>query len=547
MIEVQQLIASLDQGLSEEALRDVARAQVVQRLGISDAHIQELSLHRVSVDARKKRDVHLTLSAYVDLNPKYEQRLVAGLSQSDARLVRLCQRETLKWERPQSVFLRSRPVVIGAGCAGLFAGFALAEAGLQPLIIERGDPAYERAQAIETFKTTLQLDPESNIQFGLGGAGTFSDGKLTTGTKSAAHQLILQSFVEAGAPREILWQAKPHIGSDILPNVVTQLVKRIQACGGEIRFRVRLTDIELDAQGALQALCLTTATGEERIATKALILSCGHSARDIFALLQKRGIALARKSFAMGVRIEHKQADIDKAQYGPAAGHPALGAAPYKLVAHVPHERTLFSFCMCPGGEVVAAASEQGRTVTNGASLYARAKENANAALLVNVNPGDLPGDDVLAGIVLQAQCEKAAYQQGLQPYQAPAQLVGDFLAQRSSSGPHSVHPSYPLGVTWSQIEQLLPQYIISTLRHGLPMLGNKLKPFSNPDAVLTAVESRSSSPVTILRDANCCSISTPGLYPAGEGAGYAGGIMSAAADGIRVAQALIEQASHRS
>ena len=330
-----------------------------------------------------------------------------------------------------------------------------------------------------------------------------------------------------------------------MPAVVTDIVAQIETLGGEVRFGTQMVDITRTASGAISSITAssTDADGrkhEETIATSRLILACGHSARDVFTLLSQRGFSLQRKTFAMGVRIEHLQRDIDRAQYGSAAGHPALGAAPYKLVAHTKNGRSLFSFCMCPGGQVVAAASEAGGVVTNGASLHARAGVNANAALLVNINPQDLPGDNPLAGVNLQRSCEHRAFELGGGAYQAPTQLVGDFLAHRSSTGAATVTPTYPRGVTWTEIDPCLPAHVAETLRLGIPALGRKLRGYDNPHAVLTAIESRSSSPVTVVRDASCHALGSDGLYPCGEGAGYAGGIMSAATDGIRCAQALI-------
>ncbi|WP_297037277.1 NAD(P)/FAD-dependent oxidoreductase, partial [uncultured Enorma sp.] len=419
------------------------------------------------------------------------------------------------------------------------------------LLLERGDNASRREQAIEHFYRTAELDPESNIQFGLGGAGTFSDGKLTTGTKNPAHRRILETLVAAGAPRDILWDAKPHVGSDILPTVVENIVACIRELGGEVRFRTRLVDIERTGgcSGGVRAIRVETqADGvaqEERIPCNQLILACGHSARDVFELLKQRGFELERKTFAMGVRIEHAQSAIDRAQYGRFAGNPALGAAPYKLVAHV-GDRSLFTFCMCPGGEVVAAASEPEGVVTNGASLHARAGENANSALLVNVTPEDLPGADPLEGIALQRACERTAYDLGGGAYRAPAQLVGDFLARTASTDSGAIMPTYPLGVTWTALDNALPRHIIDTLRAGIPLLGRKLKGFDATDAVLTGVESRSSAPVTVVRGRDCVAFGAPGLYPCGEGAGYAGGIMSAATDGIRCAEAVLRELANR-
>lgn len=543
MIEITQVNASLDEADDENACLIVGKRVAKRVLRCKDSEIKSIELHRKSIDARKKRDVHFILSFRVELtSPHLEREAVDSVAERDRSRVRAIEDDEPSFPSPASDAPQERPVVVGAGCAGLFAALTLAEAGLKPLLIERGDPAFRRSQAIDLFLKERILDPESNIQFGLGGAGTFSDGKLNTGTKNPAHRLILETFVEAGAPRDILWDAKPHIGSDILPTVVTAISQRIEQLGGVVRYRTRLVDIRIDASGAITGIDVQSSQDAacEPIETKHLILACGHSARDIFELLKGHNVALAQKTFAMGVRIEHPQRDIDRVQYGASAGHPALGAAPYKLVAHLPNGRSVFSFCMCPGGQVVAASSEQGHLCVNGASLNARDGRNANAALLVNVTPEDLPNDDPLAGIELQRACEAAAYRLGGSNWNAPAQLVGDFLAGRASKAPGKVKPTYPLGVTWTAIDEALPQHIVGSLRLGLPLLGKKLRGYDRPDAVLTGVETRSSSPVTVTRDRTCHAVSTPGLYPCGEGAGYAGGIMSAATDGIRCAEALI-------
>ena len=543
MLELSQIRANLDEATTEASCLTVCRTAAKRLLGLSDADIAHIELHRKSVDARKKYDVHFVLSARIGLAEHLdEQDVLSRISTELRKNVRIVDAAAPAFPSPAAHALTNaaQPVVVGAGCAGLFAALTLAYAGLKPLLIERGDDAIRRSEAIERFVRTRALDPESNIQFGLGGAGTFSDGKLNTGTKNPAHRLILQTMVDAGAPREILWHAKPHVGSDILPAVVTHIVDEIRARGGEVRFRCRMIDIERAADGSPCALSVEQNGKTERIATSQVILACGHSARDVFELLHRRGFALERKTFAMGVRIEHLQADIDRAQYGRAAGHPALGAAPYKLVAHLPNDRNLFTFCMCPGGEVVAAASEAGGVVVNGASLYARAGRNANAALLVNVNPADLPGTDPLAGIELQRACEHRAFELGGGDYHAPAQLAGDFIAHRASTTGGRIKPTYALGVTWTSLDEALPAHIIDTLRAGIPALGRRLRGYDDPEAVLTGVETRSSSPVTVVRDRTCAALGAPGLYPCGEGAGYAGGIMSAATDGIRCAEALI-------
>lgn len=543
MIEITQVNASLDEAGDENACLIVGKRVAKRVLRCKDSEIKSIELHRKSIDARKKRDVHFILSFRVELtSPDIEQTVLGSVAERDRSRVRTIDDNGPSFPSPVSGAPKERPVVVGAGCAGLFAALTLAEAGLRPLLIERGDPALRRSQAIDLFLKERTLDPESNIQFGLGGAGTFSDGKLNTGTKHPVHRLILDTFVEAGAPRDILWDAKPHIGSDILPTVVTNISQRIERLGGVVRYRTKLVDIRTDASGAIAGIDFQASqhAATEQVATKYLILACGHSARDVFELLKDHGVALAQKTFAMGVRIEHPQRDIDRAQYGSSAGHPALGAAPYKLVAHLPNGRSVFSFCMCPGGQVVAASSEPGHLCINGASLNARNGRNANAALLVNVTPEDLPSDDPLAGVELQRACEQAAYRLGGSNWNAPAQLVGDFLTKRPSMACGKVEPTYPLGVTWTAIDEALPQHIVESLRLGIPLLGKKLRGYDRPDAVLTGVETRSSSPVTVTRDRACHAVTTPGLYPCGEGAGYAGGIMSAATDGIRCAEALI-------
>ena len=544
MLEISEIPVSLDQGATESGCIDAGTREAQRLLGCQPFDIRAVTLRRKSTDARRKRHVQFVISVRVELRPGLDERvLIDALPAQARRRVRLVEDDQAAFPgRSAAVGKRhARPVVVGAGCAGLFAALALAEAGLEPLLIERGKDAARRADDVETFNALGLLNPESNIQFGLGGAGAFSDGKLSTGTKSPDHRLILNTLVQAGAPRDILWESNPHIGSDILPRVVASLVERIRGLGGEVRFGCKLIRVDRGVDTGIRDIAVVSQNGfEEYLFVKHLVLACGHSARDVFDLLQNSGVQLARKTFAMGVRIEHLQADIDAAQYGPAAGHPALGAASYKLVAHCAGGRSLFTFCMCPGGEVVAAATEPKGVVTNGASLNARAGTNANAALLVNITPEDLPGTDPLEGVALQRACERKAYELGGGAFQAPVQLVGDFLDGRPSAGPGRVQPSYPRGVTWTQLDEALPPHVADTLRLGLPALDRKLRGYCDGQAVLTGVETRSSSPVQVTRDASLQSVNTPGLYPCGEGAGYAGGIMSAAADGIRCARAVI-------
>lgn len=553
MLDISNIRVPLDQLDGTAATEDRAlRAAVLRRLRITPDDLAAIEPRKRSIDARKKGDVHLTYTVRIQLRgaANAERSLLERLRRrhaergvsvvDDVADVAFCAPVHLGTKRV------GRPVVVGAGCAGLFCALALAEAGLEPLLVERGQDGGYRSSSIERFNRTGKLDVESNIQFGLGGAGTFSDGKLATGTKSPLHRHILKTFVACGAQREILYDAKPHVGSDVLPTVVTNMCRRIGELGGEVRFSTRMVD--LDTQGGCVRSITLRQKGsdsglviEERLPAANVVVACGHSARDVFELLRRRGVSLERKTFAMGVRIEHLQRDVDRAQYGPFAGHPALGAAPYKLVTHLGNGRSAFSFCMCPGGYVVAAASEEGGVVTNGMSLSDRKGENANSGLLANVFPDDLPGDDVLAGVELQRRCERSAYEAGGGDYLAPAQLVGDFLQGVPSSGQGSVTPTYPRGVSWGDVATCLPGYVSETLRAAIPRMDRRLHGFSEASAVLTGVETRSSSPVRVTRGEGLQSLSTAGLWPCGEGAGYAGGIMSAATDGLRVARTLVE------
>lgn len=553
MLDISNIRVPLDQLDGTAATEDRAlRAAVLRRLRITPDDLAAVEPRKRSIDARKKGDVHLTYTVRIQLRgaANAERSLLERLRRRHAERGVSVVDDVADMAFRAPVHLGTkrvgRPVVVGAGCAGLFCALALAEAGLEPLLVERGQDSGYRSSSIERFNRTGKLDVESNIQFGLGGAGTFSDGKLATGTKSPLHRHILKTFVACGAQREILYDAKPHVGSDVLPTVVTNMCRRIGELGGEVRFSTRMVD--LDTQGGCVRSITLRQKGsdsglvvEERLPAANVVVACGHSARDVFELLRRRGVSLERKTFAMGVRIEHLQRDVDRAQYGPFAGHPALGAAPYKLVTHLGNGRSAFSFCMCPGGYVVAAASEEGGVVTNGMSLSDRKGENANSGLLANVFPDDLPGDDVLAGVEIQRRCERSAYEAGGGDYLAPAQLVGDFLQGVPSSGQGSVTPTYPRGVSWGDVATCLPGYVSETLRAAIPRMDRRLHGFSEASAVLTGVETRSSSPVRVTRGEGLQSLSTAGLWPCGEGAGYAGGIMSAATDGLRVARALVE------
>ena len=434
----------------------------------------------------------------------------------------------------------NRPVVIGAGPCGLMAGLILAQMGFRPIILERGKIVRERTK--DTFRLWRKniLTPESNVQFGEGGAGTFSDGKLYSQIKDPRHlgRKVLEEFVRAGAPEEILWNGKPHIGTFRLVTMVESMRETILALGGEYRFETRVADLEIshnNEERRLEALILDNG---ERLSTNHAILAIGHSARDTFAMLLKRGVYAEAKAFSVGLRVEHPQSIIDRARFGAEAGNKKLGAADYKLVHHAKNGRSVYSFCMCPGGTVVAAASEEGRVVTNGMSQYSRAERNANAAIVVGIEPSDYPGG-VLAGLALQREFEARAFAAGGGNYCAPAQLVGDFLASRASTELGSVEPSYTPGVVPADLAPLLPGFVIEAIREAMPIFDRQIKGFAMADAVFTGVETRTSSPIRIRRDASFQSLNTRGIYPAGEGAGYAGGILSAAVDGIEVAESL--------
>ncbi|MEQ1668100.1 MAG: NAD(P)/FAD-dependent oxidoreductase, partial [Sulfuriferula sp.] len=432
--------------------------------------------------------------------------------------------------------LAHRPIVIGFGPAGIFAALILAQMGFRPIVLERGKAVRERTQDTWGLWRKRKLNPESNVQFGEGGAGTFSDGKLYSQIKDPKHygRKVIDEFIIAGAPPEIAYVSKPHIGTFRLVGMVEKMRATIESLGGEIRFQQRVVDV-IREDDAIQGVVLADG---ERLMSSHVVLAVGHSARDTFTMLHERGVYIEPKPFAIGLRIEHPQHLIDQCRFGDSAGHPELGAADYKLVHHASNGRAVYSFCMCPGGTVVAAASEEGYVVTNGMSQYSRNERNANSGMVVNINPEDC-GDHPLAGMAFQRHWERRAFELGGGNYNAPAQLVGDFLAQRPSTQLGEVVPSYTPGVTLCDLSSALPEYIITAMREALPEFDRQIRGFAMHDAVLTGVETRTSSPIRIKRGDDYQSLNTRGLYPTGEGAGYAGGILSAAIDGIKVAEAL--------
>jgi uncharacterized protein len=531
MLRLTELKLPLDHAESE------IKAAVLKRLQIGPQDLVGYSVFRRAADARKRSAISLIYTLDVDV--RNEAALLKRLAGD--RNLSLAPDVTYRIVTRAPDGRASRPVVIGTGPCGLFASLILAQMGFRPIILERGKVVRERTKDTWGLWRRSVLNPESNVQFGEGGAGTFSDGKLYSQIKDSHHygRKVLAEFVKAGAPSEILYVAKPHIGTFRLVMIVESIRQTIEALGGEYRFQSKVEDLEIDERrdGSRQVLGVMLADGTH-IATDHVVLAVGHSARDTFQMLWDRGVAIDAKPFSIGLRIEHPQSLVDRCRYGERAGHPRLGAADYKLIYHCANGRSVYSFCMCPGGTVVAAASEPGRVVTNGMSQYSRNEHNANSGIVVGITPADYPGHP-LAGITFQRHWEERAFEAGGATYAAPAQRVGDFLALRGSTSLGKVVPSYKPGVRLTDLATCLPDFAVAAIREALPAFDRQIKGFALHDAMLTGVETRTSSPIRIRRDNTYQSLNTRGLYPAGEGAGYAGGILSAGVDGIRIAEAV--------
>jgi uncharacterized FAD-dependent dehydrogenase len=530
MIRLSDLKIEIDKITDFVTERQALRNVILSKLKISDKELIDFRIFKKSIDARKKDKIVCVYTVDVELHS--EERI---LRKKSSKGIIPAPDLSYKGVPLGTEDMTERPVVVGMGPSGLFAGLLLAKNGYNPIILERGEDVETRTKKINKFWNNSLLDTESNVQFGEGGAGTFSDGKLTTLINDKRCRTVLEEFIKAGAPQEILYKSKPHIGTDILKMVVKNIRQEIIVHGGEVRFKAKVTDFIIK-HGNIDGVIIND---NEELRCQVVLLAIGHSARDTYEVLLRRGITMSPKSFSIGVRIEHPQEFINKAQYGAAAGHPGLEAADYKLAYHSPSGRSAYTFCMCPGGYVVAAASEEQGVVTNGMSESQRDGNNANAAVLVGVGPADFNSHHPLAGIEFQRKWERLAYQLGGEDYRAPVQLTSDFLADKPSIQWGRVQPTYKPGVAFAQLKDCLPGFVIETLKEAIVYFDTRIKGFAMPDSILTGVETRSSAPVRINRDESSQS-NIQGLYPMGEGAGYAGGIMSSAVDGIKTAEKIM-------
>ena len=527
MIRITQIKISIDEPVSK------VKSLVLKKLRLQKSDLLDYRIYKESIDARHRGEIDFIYT--VDIKLKDEARILSK------KIKNVSLAPELDFVNPVvgSKKMLHRPVVIGFGPAGMFAALLLAQNGYRPIVLERGQAVDERVKSIDKFWLEGKLNPKSNVQFGEGGAGTFSDGKLTSRVRDLRGRKVLEEFVQAGAPEDILYKAHPHVGTDLLRDIVKNIRKQIIELGGEVHFDAQVEEFLIEDE-QLQAVKLADGN---IIKTNQAILAIGHSARDTFSELYDKGVTITAKPFAVGVRIEHPQSLINKAQYKEFADHPRLGAAEYRLTYKASSGRGVYTFCMCPGGSVIASASEENEVVTNGMSEHSRDKENANSALLVNVSPEDFDSDYPLAGVEFQRKYEQLAFKLGGGNYNAPAQLVGDFLKGKASNNIGDVKPSYNPGITMTSLEECLPKFVVETMQEGIIKLGRKLEGFDMYDAVLTGVETRSSSPIRIVRNEETLeAMNITGLYPCGEGAGYAGGIVTAAVDGIKCAEKIIEK-----